>query len=82
LLQGEFFISGFTNQQLRTKYLPNKSASQVTRLLKRLRVHGLIKKVGRLYKYYLTDFGREVASMTLKLWEMLVIPQLAFISQA
>jgi hypothetical protein len=33
LLQGEFFISGFTNKQLRTQYLSHKSASQVTRLL-------------------------------------------------
>jgi hypothetical protein len=32
LLQGEFFISGFTNKQLRT-YLADISASQVTRLL-------------------------------------------------
>ena len=78
LLQGEFFISGFTNKQLRDKYLPDKSASQVTRLLKRLRVHGVIKKVGRRYKYYLTDFGRETAAMALKLREMVVIPTLAY----
>ncbi len=82
LLQGEFFISGFTNKQLRNNYLSNKSASQVTRLLKRLRVHGVIKKVGRRYKYYLTDFGRETASMALKLREMVVIPQLAYTSAA
>ena len=78
LLQGEFFISGFTNKQLRSQYLSDKSASQVTRLLKRLRVHGLIKKVGKRYKYYLTDFGREAVSMALKLREMVVIPTLAF----
>jgi len=47
LLQDEFFISGFTNKQLRNEYLSDKSASQVTRLLKRLRVHGVIKKVGK-----------------------------------
>jgi hypothetical protein len=76
LLQGEFFISGFTNPQLRT-YLSDKSASQVTRLLKRLRVHGVIKKVGKRYKYYLTDFGRQAAAMALKLREMVVIPELA-----
>jgi hypothetical protein len=76
LLQGEFFISGFTNKQLRT-YLADKSASQVTRLLKRLRVHGVIKKVGRHYKYYLTDFGRQSAAMALKLREMVVIPAFA-----
>ena len=79
LLQGEFFISGFTNTQLRT-YLSDRSASQVTRLLKRLRVHGVIKKVGRRYKYYLTDFGRQTAAMALKLREMVVIPDLAFAS--
>jgi len=79
LLQGEFFISGFTNKQLRT-FLSDKSASQVTRLLKRLRVHGVIKKVGKRYKYYLTDFGREVASLALKLRELVVIPHLAFAS--
>ena len=77
LLQGEFFISGFTNKQLRT-YLSEKSASQVTRLLKRLRVHGVIKKVGKRYKYYLTDFGRQTAAMGLKLREMVVIPTLAY----
>jgi hypothetical protein len=78
LLQGEFFISGFTNKQLRNKYLLDKSASQVTRLLKRLRVHGVIKKVGKCYKYYLTDFGRQVAAMALKLREMVVLPTLAY----
>lgn len=78
LLQGEFFISGFTNKQLRNEYLSDKSASQVTRLLKRLRVHGVIKKVGNHYKYYLTDFGRQTAAMALKLREMVVIPTLAF----
>jgi len=77
LLQGEFFISGFTNKQLRS-YLSDKSASQVTRLLKRLRVHGVIKKIGKRYKYYLTNFGRDTAAMALKLREIVVIPHLAF----
>lgn len=77
LLQGEFFVSGFTNMQLHTQYLANKSSSQVTRLLKRLRVNGVIKKIGKRYKYYLTDFGRETAVMALKLREMVIIPTLA-----
>ncbi len=45
---------------------------------KRLRVHGVIKKVGKRYKYYLTDFGRQTAAMALKLREMVVIPTLAY----
>src|SRR3990172_7806718 len=76
LLRGEFFISGFTNKHLR-QLLPNMNAGQITRLLKRLRAHGLIKKVGKHYKYYLTAFGRQVAVMALKLREMVVIPVLA-----
>jgi len=80
LLRGEFFISGFTNKDLRL-LLPNKNSGQITRLLKRLRTHGLIKKVGRRYKYYLTEFGRQVIVMALKLREMVVIPELALVHQ-
>jgi len=52
-LRGEFTISGFTNRDL-CQYT-DKNSGQITRLLKRLRVHGLIKKVGRRYKYYFTE---------------------------
>ena len=48
------------------------------RLLKRLRLHGLIRKVGRTYKCYLTQFGKQVITTGLKLRELVVIPQLAF----
>lgn len=76
LLRGEFAISGFTNKDLR-QHIPDKNSGQMTRLLKRLRVHGLIKKVGNRYKYYLTALGRQVAAMALKLREMVIIPELA-----
>jgi hypothetical protein len=76
LVRGEFAISGFTNKHLR-QHLPGKNSGQITRLLKRLRVHRLIKKVSKRYKYYLTDFGRQVAVMALKLREMVIIPELA-----
>lgn len=76
LLRGEFTINGFTNKDLR-QLLPDKNSGQITRLLKRLRVHRVIKRVGKRYKYYLTDFGRQVATMALKLREMYIIPSLA-----
>ena len=76
LTRGEFSISGFTNKSLR-QHLPHKNSGQVSRLLKRLRGHGLIKKVSRRYKYYLTEFGRQVLLMALKLREMVIIPELA-----
>ena len=46
----------------------------MSRLLKRLRVHGLIKKVGHTYKYYLTRFGKAVMTTGLKLRELVIIP--------
>ncbi|MCL5997012.1 MAG: MarR family transcriptional regulator [Chloroflexi bacterium] len=76
LLRGEFAISGLTNRALRV-LLPDKTSGQICRLLKRLRVHGLIKKVGHRYKYYLTEFGQRAASLVLKLRELVVIPYLA-----
>jgi hypothetical protein len=42
--------------------------------LKRLRLHGVIKKIGRRYKYYLTASGRTVVVTALKLRELVVIP--------
>lgn len=77
LLRGEFAISGLTARAVHA-LLPEKSTGQISRLLKRFRVHGLLKKVGRHYKYYLTEFGREVATLTLKLRELVVIPALAY----
>lgn len=76
LLRGEFTISGFTAKNLR-QLLSEKNPGQMTRLLRRLRAHGLIKKVSQRYKYYLTEFGRQAATMALKLREITVIPQLA-----
>ena len=45
-------------------------------MLKRLRLHGLIKKVGRAYKYYITALGRRVVAAALSLREEIVIPAL------
>jgi len=75
ILRGEFNISGLRNKNLRS--LLRKTTSQISYAIKRLRLHGLIKKIGRSYKYYLTDFGRHVALMGLKLKELFIIPNLA-----
>jgi len=75
IVQGEFNISGFQNRNLR-RYLSGKSAHHVSRLLKRLRKHGLIKKIANTYKYYLTTLGRKVSATALKLRGMYIIPSL------
>jgi hypothetical protein len=77
LARGEFNIRGLQNRTLRD-HLPDKSSGQLSRLLKRLRLHGFIKKVGRTYRYDLTHFGKEIIAAALKLKELVLIPQLAF----
>ena len=76
LVRGEFHISGFKNASLRA-LLPSINGAQLSRVLKRLRMHGLIKKVGHTYKYYLTALGKRAALTALKLRELVVIPSLA-----
>ena len=76
IVRGEFNISGLHNKNLR-RHLPELSSGQVSRLLKRLRTHGLVKKVGHTYKYYVTTFGKEVVATALKLRELVIIPGLA-----
>jgi hypothetical protein len=76
IVRGEFNISGFQKKHLH-RHLPNKSGAQVSRILKRLRLHGLIKKVSRTYKYYLTRFGHLALTAGLKLKQLFLIPELA-----
>jgi hypothetical protein len=76
LVRGEWQISGFRNANFR-RVLPGSTGPQVSRMLKRLHLHGLIKKVGRTYKYYLTQTGRRVVLTALKVRELVVIPSLA-----
>jgi hypothetical protein len=50
--RGEINIRGFQNRDLQSR-LNHMNPQQISRHIKRLRKHGLIKKVARTYKYYL-----------------------------
>lgn len=75
MIRGEFNIGGLTNKAIRT-FLPNTTPQQISRMLQRLRKHGLIKKVGHTFKYYLTKWGRRMIVAALKVREMTLIPLL------
>jgi hypothetical protein len=75
LLREEFNITVFHNVYIRM-HLAGKTSRQVCRLIKRLRKHGLIRKIAKTYKYYLTSLGRRVILTALKLREMFIIPYL------
>ena len=76
IVRGEFNIRGFQVRDLR-RLLPHLTSSQISRMVKRLRMHRLIKKVRGTYHYYLTRPGRRVISAALQLRETCIIPALA-----
>jgi hypothetical protein len=78
LSRGEFNINGLRNKSLR-KFLPDKSSATLSRTLKRLNLHGIIRKVGKTYKYYLTRLGKAVITAGLAIRNMFVIPHLTHI---
>ena len=66
---GEYLINGFSNKLIREKYLKKeitkKDINKLTRLLSKLKAHGIIKKVARKNKYYLTTNGRKIINSIL-----------------
>ncbi len=76
ILRGEFNISGFRNKDL--KSLLKMNSNQVSRLLKRLKVHGLITKVSKTYKYYVTKLGKKTLIMAQKLKNMVLVPEFCY----
>lgn len=75
--KGDFTIRGFQNKDLK-KLLPPKSSGQVSRLIARMKVKGLLKKVAGTYRYYLTKLGQRIILTALKLKELFITPQLSF----
>jgi hypothetical protein len=65
--RGEFTLNGFRNRDLRELLYPTATRDEkemrrrsgaITRKLRLLRAHGLIKKVPRTHRYVLTEIGR------------------------
>lgn len=77
VLRGEYNISGFRNKDIRGR-LPEFNTGKISRLIKRMKVFGLIKKAGKTYKYYLTKLGKEIIITAQKLKEMVLVPALNY----
>ncbi len=56
IVKGEFLINGFLNKNLKYFYI-DKSSSQISRMLTRLRLQ-FIRKIAGCHKYYLTAFSK------------------------
>jgi hypothetical protein len=75
LARGEWAISGFRAGDLR-QHIDTLTPARASYLIKRLRTHGLIKKVGHAYKYFFTKLGRRVVATALVIREYFVQPNL------
>jgi hypothetical protein len=75
LARGEWSISGFRARDLR-QHIDGLTTGRTSYLIKRLRTHGLIKKVAHTYKYFFTKLGRRVVVTALVIREYYVQPSL------
>lgn len=73
--RGEFAVRGFRNGDLRTLLYPNsgrdpterrRASGRISRALRMLRAHHLVKKIAHTYGYQLTDRGRQVVTAILQ----------------
>jgi hypothetical protein len=76
VMHGEFLVQGFRNQDLRRLLLPSadsnrkrrqQASGRITRLLRLLRAHALIRKVSHTRLYRVTPKGHKLMSLALKL---------------
>ncbi len=74
--RGEFAISGIRNKDIR-KLLPDLSASTVSRIIRRMRDHHLLRKVANGYRYFLTELGRVLCAEALRLIHLELLPALS-----
>lgn len=77
LQRPEFNIHGMRRADLKP-LVPELNNSRLSRQLHRLRSIGLIKRVTRTYRYYLTRLGRAAIAAACSLTQFNLVPALAF----
>lgn len=75
VMRGEFLIHGLSNRRLRA-VLVGKTSGQTARILRRLRQHGLLKKVGGTHRYYLSQLGKRLLLAARRVSEHVIVPAL------
>jgi hypothetical protein len=78
LLDGRFLIQGFRNRDLRARLKPGaekdadtrkRASAQISRTLRLLRAHGLVRKVSTTSYYRVTQRGQQLMTTALRLRE-------------
>ena len=71
---GKYLLSGFTNKTIcqvlfSSSSKDKKARNKLTRLLKKLRVHGLIRKIPHSHRYQISNKGRRIICSLLEMYE-------------
>ena len=74
--RGEYMTFGMQGKDVRP-YLGDISSSAMSRIFKRLRLHGIIERVKGTYKYFPTVYGKEIIAAGLTIKNLVLIPALA-----
>ena len=73
--RGEYMTFGMQGKNIR-EHLPGVTPSAMTRIFKRLKVHGLIEKIPDTYKYLITSLGKEIIAAGLTIKNLILVPAL------
>ena len=74
--RGEYMAFGMMGKDIR-QHLEGISPSAMSRIFKRLRVHGIIERMQGTYKYFTTAYGKEIIAAGLTVRNLVLIPALA-----
>jgi len=76
VLRGEYALGGLTARRLHGVF-KDWTRGRIGRLLKRLRLHGLLRKIAHSHTYYLTPLAQRVLTTILHLKEYVFVQHLA-----
>lgn len=74
--RGEFMTFGMRNCDIRN-CMKDVTSSAMSRIFKRLRLHGLIERQAHSYKYFPTELGKSVIAAGLSIRSMVLVPALS-----
>ncbi len=74
--RGEYMTFGMQGKDIR-RHLGNISSSTMSRIFKRLRLHGIIERAKGTYKYFPTAYGKEIIAAGLTIRNLVLVPAMA-----
>ncbi|MCI9153134.1 MarR family transcriptional regulator [Lachnospiraceae bacterium] len=72
----EYITFGMQGKDIR-RHLEDISPSAMSRIFKRLRLHGIIERMEGTYKYFAAAYGKEIIAAGLTVRNLVLIPALA-----